>query len=49
MKTSEKDLKLANIELAFQNKEKDKRAAELVIAKEEKSKREETSGIGREK
>jgi signal transduction histidine kinase len=39
MKTSEKDLKLANIELAFQNKEKDKRAAELVIAKEEKSKR----------
>ncbi len=39
MKTSEKNLKLANIELAFQNKEKDKRAAELVIAKEEKSKR----------
>jgi diguanylate cyclase (GGDEF)-like protein/PAS domain S-box-containing protein len=33
------ELALANIELAFQNKEKDKRAEELILAKEEKEKR----------
>jgi signal transduction histidine kinase/CheY-like chemotaxis protein len=40
MQTNEKKLKLANLEIVFQNKEKDKRAYELTLANEEKEKRE---------
>ena len=45
MQTSAKRLKLAHIELAFQNKEKDKRADELGLANEEKQKRADELGL----